>query len=920
MRITFRSYVALAIVVFGCLMAMEPLAATTDDGIFTSLRSNVAIWREQATEQKKLSTSVTQHQITGCATSERPDLSGAIVFIDGTEFQFRNEYDSAGSFCTYLMKPFERPLSVEEARLLFEAIDLQPSENARKRPQSTSVVRKDVGEKQFAALMAYEHTAIHDELLPNPVQYVDCSGDSTSTLLQEQAPQSMGYLYNSVYTWREIDLPSRGGRCILIVEPLGRGLSQEEARYFIDATKRPLPSSSTGTRDDGAGAPAAEPDIGQNEVQSSGPIRLTNPNFPYSAAGVVVHLNGQFPDGSMVQVGPNVFVTAAHVVVGAATVVPNQSIRPAYKNPTATGDIYFDVVWDPDYDRSNPNAVTNMPHDIAILYTRRSVNLSQYPIFFQTQESLDIGFPQQNQYCGGLGTQSDAFFFSINGANSWFYDYPCYGYGTVKQMVGYPAAVNGQGNTGFLPYISNPVELVNYIYNNLYRELYYPCQGCAPVILLNNSYSVVGDSGGPVFGFDFLSSQWRLLGIVGRQVTHSASSDGIAGGDFQYNHAWLTNALNYNPGTAIQITSPQEGAAYDRSLVPNLVATAGTQTSQLRWTSDADGLLGTGGNVAVAGRLSLGVRTITATIGSSGTTGLDQLSGVDTASVFTTLHILVTGTSSATCTPNPSVVLVPATQSTGPFSFSWNIPGYTSLDLQGSINGGPWGTPVVVGPSGSNGSNIPLNDSWAFRFVPHGQTSPVLCTFTVAAVPAPYPIFGLTPAGGLVRVGTSHVGPFSYSWDAPGYQTLDLWGKINDGPWNFGLEVAASGNTGDTIAASVTYQFRFYPHGDTTHIIGALSVTGVIQDPMAFNINPPVVIVQPGQTTGPFGFSWSAPDYAYLDLWGSVNGAPYQFGLSIPNVGSSGDNIPAGSTYRYRFYPPGDSTHILGTLTVSAHY
>jgi hypothetical protein len=124
---------------------------------------------------------------------------------------------------------------------------------------------------------------------------------------------------------------------------------------------------------------------------------------------------------------------------------------------------------------------------------------------------------------------------------------------------------------------------------------------------------------------------------------------------------------------------------------------------------------------------------------------------------------------------------------------------------------------------------------------------------------------------------------------------------------------------GEWIAASTLHQYRFYPHNDSTHTLGSLTINGVPATTPTFSA-PTDVIVPGNATSGTFTLAWNAIDYASLDLWGQVNNDPWHFGLNVPAQHSTTETIPVGSTYRYRFYPPGDSMHILKTLVVTAHH
>lgn len=930
MSILFKRLARLALSIPLSMLALSSVHGKDED-LFGHLRERAEAWRATASLQQLDVVSTAERRLTECP-SHKPEGSTAAVEIDGRVFRYMNIDAADDKYCFYLIDPLNRGLTLDEARIFSAALILRPSTPYQRQPKTAEAQTQESA--AFIELRAAATSGKYEWLqegattsLEQP-SFVDCSTESSQVLEQLSGGQTTAFLYNGIYVWKEI--PSDGGLCVYMAEPLARGLTAEEASDFSLATHLKLgvskqylekqsPSIEKDDQQQNESDGNSVSDQNPESVTTGLPTRLTNTAYPYNTIALLIDDTSNSNPGTAVQVSANVYMTAAHVVVDAGLHQRSGlKIKPAYKLPSTPSGYYFEAVWDPAYTGvdSDPH---NVAHDIAFIRVNTPRVLSAYARPWKVFESRDIGFPNVVAVCGGLGSQSDPFYFSENGlGNSWYYDYDCFGYGTIKQVVGYPSYVGSYNNSQHYPYIATPVTFQGNLFQSLYRELYHPCVGCLPAISMVNSLVKGGNSGGPVFGLQPTSATigWRLLGIVGREVINTPPFDGTAGGNFEYNNTWIQSQVGWVPTTAITITSPTEGGTYARQSVPNLVASAGTQTSQLQWKSDADGVLGTGGNVVVAGRLSPGARTITATIG-SGTSGTNEKATIDT--VYKTVHIVVTGSDSPMFTINPAQVQIPATATTGPFTFTWNAPSYSSLDLQGQINGGTWGAPVWIPNSGINGDSIPLGDVWTYRFLPHGATSPVLGTITVAGIAAPPPYFYITPAQVVIQPNQTS-GPYAFGWNAPGYQSLDLWGKVNDEPWHIGPEIPAAGNNGNNLAASVTHQYRFYPHGDSTHILGALTVTGVPAVSPTCSINPSVVIVPANATSGNFTFMWSAPGYASLDLWGKINNDPWHFGLGVAAIGNSGDTIPVGTTYQYRFYPPGDSTHILCSLSVTARH
>lgn len=229
--------------------------------------------------------------------------------------------------------------------------------------------------------------------------------------------------------------------------------------------------------------------------------------------------------------------------------------------------------------------------------------------------------------------------------------------------------------------------------------------------------------------------------------------------------------------------------------------------------------------------------------------------------------------------------------------------------------------------------NVPINATGSLSFTAQftgdetfssGSTSPSW----VALVPGG--TLTITPRYNIVNTtsssaanvwipATQTTGGFAYAWNAPGYGTIDLQGKINNGPWLAPLEVSATGSTGDNIPLGSTYTFRILPHGGTT-VMAEISFTGVAAPAPTFSVSPSHVIVPVGQTSGPFSLQWNAPGYETIDIQGRINGGAWLSPFEISYSGYTGDNLAVGSTYDYRFFPHGDTTHILGSLTVTASH
>jgi len=416
-------------------------------------------------------------------------------------------------------------------------------------------------------------------------------------------------------------------------------------------------------------------------------------------------------------------------------------------------------------------------------------------------------------------------------------------------------------------------------------------------------------------------STTRLLGIV----IAATGNNGYAAGEFDYNQASMWSNLNWTPSSQISITSPTEGASYDSSVVPNLIASAGSQTAQLQWKSDIDGVLGTGGNVAVAGRLSPGAQTITASIGSSAST---KTASTTAATILKTLHITVTGAYPAPVfTMTPTTVLIPATATTGTYTYTWSAPGYPSLDVVGQLNSAPPGAPFNVASSGSASGQIAIGSTGRVTFYPHGNTTTVLGTLTVSGVAAPLPVFAANPVHIVTNGATGNT---TLTWNAPGYTSIDWCNRPNTQVWHCdGVSTPPAGSAVFAIPVGTTYGARIYPHGSanqggTFQLLGEVTVDAVGSGAPTFTANPAHVIVPAGATTGNTVITWSAPTYSGIDWCKQTNSGPWAFVLGTAPSGKSTLPVTVGDTYGLRFYPAGMSGNCTGTanrlgaLTITA--
>lgn len=931
MRDKVAHYSVLLSIIFGFNGSVA--SATDAEEAFSRLRSKVHQLKSIESESVQSRIERAKPNITACPVEFTIGMKVRVT-VDGIEYAYTTKRTSTDlkKYCFIIAEPLGRALTVEEAQdfsaaLMMPSISQIPikSITMEKREQ-----RVQQGERHFSDLVAVVNSGIAKTIAPDVAEragirdfgdlatITDCSTTPVDELekraMRESASETGQTIFNDFYRWH--DLVRTGPRCIYVTSPFQRGLTAAEGRTLLQASRLDLgvteeiqSESQEPVDSDIEEVHKIEGDreVGvKNGPQPMAAVRLNDFAYPYNTVGALY--NATFNRwASAVQIGAYTYATAAHNLLGPENQVDDWELRPAFNMGPTSPHVRFEAVIGPGYTFVE-NEIRG--RDLAILLAgTRNNRLPATLLRIQSWKDQGGG----TLLCAPSLEHQDAMWYDVseswynptgpNGQNNCFRD------GPNRAIVHYPpelATTVELRDKNIKPFISRDVGLFGSTQQGTHRELIYNTADQQPVLGMTNAYVYRGSSGGGLFAQPLYGarSQSVLMGIVIVQ----AGTGGYAVGQIDNNSSFWQQYKDWQPNPNITISSPAENGIYDRASVPNLVGT-GPQASQFRWTSNIDGLLGTGANVAVAGRLSPGAHTITVTIGST------QIAGTSDPA-YRTLHITVTGSSSPSINVTPSMVLIPATATTGPFTFTWNVPGYTSLDLRARINGSDWGAAVPITGSGINGNNIPLYDTWVYGFFPRGSMS-LLGSFSVVGVEAPPPTFTMSPTQVLVGP-TMTVGPYAFSWNAPGYQELDLYGQVNNGDWLPAPGIPGSGNNGNNIAASVTHRYRFYPHGDNQHLLGELSVTGVPRVAPTFSISPSVVIVPPGQSSGPFTYSWSAPGYASLDLWGRINGGNWLPGPNVNATDSSGDIIPLGSTYEFRFYPPGQSTNPVGYLSVTA--
>jgi hypothetical protein len=950
------------------LVMMQLSLATEPDPeeLFQQLRDKVAEELPKQTLEKRTVIDETLDRIIDCGAM------GPVHPYVGMRV-YNNKYtvsetfsDDKYHFCVYMVNPFTRALSIDEARDFMAASDLDLPKIGKGRVP-TGVKPDDVHAfEELRATLADQLNNFTPQQIADALRGTEnlqgCADMSVEELKAATVSGGLGWNYNTAYEWNKVRLAN--GYCIYMSYPLNRGLTLKEALDFTMAMHLDLGESprikSLGP-EYAPSIPPQHPDSPKKKTTEGGdqknikPVinsfgQLTGGSYPYTTTTRVNLLDTGTvgANSSAVQVGDFVYMTAAHVLVDNAGVRLPGTLRvyPSDKLPSAVDAINavgFD--YDPAFKDESDNA-HRYEHDIAFIHVnpRRHVVFPQLlPIAYAHDQGFD-GYPVP---CSQLTSANDPYFVQVDFLGqpvSWFNTDPAC---TVleKAIVGYPNCVeadplsNGQCPAGSTdntrnpyPYKAAPLTLVGNSHGGRQYALYHPF-GSNPatraVIGISGAHAWKGMSGAPIFGKD-LSGTWWTLGIVTNRVAPGQGYlfDGLGAGRFDYNTSWVRDELTWTPdGYSVIITSPQNNAHYLRDSVPNLRASAGPDTNLIQWRSNIDGFLGTGGNVNV-GSMTLGYHNITASV-SQGThnpgRGIDSPGGAPESS-FASVLIKVTGPADIPWAPSISTpqnpVVIPYGHTSKSATMTWtaacDCQNYET-DIAYYLNHDPYSYTEWQNdaPAGSAPFTVRVGDYIEFYAFQHHFSPPDGNRLVVTGVQGGAPAFHVTPSIVYVEAPQTS-GLFTMTWNAPGWDMLDLCSSTNGAPRVCDVEILDHGSTTQTIPVGATYQFFFTPHLQNSNVLGSLTVQSVQVPPHYFHITPAEVHIVPPAVTGDYLMSWDARAYgASLDLWGKTNSGPWQFAVEIPAAGTSSQTIPPGYTYEYRIYP-----HVVppaqGTLLASA--
>lgn len=772
----------------------------------------------------------------------------------------------------------------------------------------------------------------------------DCSqlDDRAIAELHEDARGTrIKYLYDHMYVWTEVGL--NGQRCVILDYPEKRALSRHQALVLLTAVRLNLIRPQN---DVGCEVGPCNPLTGSELVPEYAPspkslaaitdnrMQLSNSGYPYGALAFV-----QFPvgtgyvNGSATQVSPNVYVTAAHVVLDSTTgsLRTGGHIFPGYNNAGANTNLAItNVVVFPGYLPyvRDPNNRKALPNDIAFIeVAKASTPRYGLPTFYFVNSALDVNAP----FFGNLGKPLLDPWYSCGAVYrnycSWFLGFQAgiMGASSEIQSIGYPDYVNNSRNIntynhGPNPYLSGGGYLVggddgSGANAGQYYELLHDADVTVPPSIGVAAAMVSsGDSGGPLIAKITPSTGGFYDSVViGIAVAIGPGGGGITGtGYFDYNKSWFEANVAWVPGVAINVTQPLDGASYDAATVPTFVADAGAYTPSLQWVSDVDGILGNGGSVNVAKRLTPGMHNISVTTAGSAPKGVMTFSIVITAQA-----------SNLTGTPNP--VLVQASRTFDYTTLAWTSPSYASLDVTMTVSG----VTSLLASGGTTGSaNVPIyrGSSYQFALYNKGNRSVPLATASVSGVPAPT----LAASPNPVQIYPPQTqGTTTVSWNATGVgiSYVALFVSCNGAPQSIVTGSAAVvGTQGVTwITPGSLCIFNLYPsdnrsRADLSKLLASIDVVGEANAPapIIYGSSSPVVVPY-GYTSTIWTLAWNAPNFSQIDVWGEQNlQAPGIWNLlgSGPATGAASEPMSVGEIAKLEMYVHGDHTIPLATMTI----
>jgi len=175
----------------------------------------------------------------------------------------------------------------------------------------------------------------------------------------------------------------------------------------------------------------------------------------------------------------------------------------------------------------------------------------------------------------------------------------------------------------------------------------------------------------------------------------------------------------------------------------------------------------------------------------------------------------------------------------------------------------------------------------------------------------------------VVPVGST-TSTFTLTWNAPGFSTVDLYGRQNlqsPGQTLFLGSGPTSGSAPEPMSVGEVATLWLYAHGDTTTPLATLQITGIQGATMTASQNP--VIVPAGQTTTTFTLSWNAPGHSQVDLWGRQNLESPGQTLFLGTGASSGtalEPMSVGEVATLWLYAHGDTTTPLAVLHLTGQH
>ena len=234
------------------IAASTASANASPDGeeLFADLRHQVDVRRPQQAlgtldRIAKATANLTECPLDAVYPAADGKLRTKLAFGQGSVQHYNALYTYADiyfgdDYCIYMLRPIRKALTLEEARDFVSSLMIEI-------PRTDYLIPHETPESRAAAARTFDELreAVHSGKAkptdPNIPPYAgmenltDCSNTPVQTLRDAPRGGTTAFIYNGAYSWGEVEVNGRS--CIYLERPLNRGLTVDEARDFLAATR-----------------------------------------------------------------------------------------------------------------------------------------------------------------------------------------------------------------------------------------------------------------------------------------------------------------------------------------------------------------------------------------------------------------------------------------------------------------------------------------------------------------------------------------------------------------------------------------------------------------------------------------------------------------------------------------------------------